>query len=116
MGAFNRSLSTPPCSVDLKLSHAWPFNAYHAESHAASTTQHSKKHLVSFRDAWLIRISITTQYNSTYVIIEQLVTLAQQLVRASYSWACIASSPGSKRDHSLLAVIALAQLSSKSTR
>ncbi len=42
---------------------------------------HANKRLfVSFHDAWWVRISITAQYTSIYVVIEQLMMLAFPLV------------------------------------
>ncbi len=38
--------------------------------------QATKHLIVSFHDALLVRISVTSQYNNIYEVIEQLVTLA----------------------------------------
>ncbi len=52
--------------------------------------QAKKRLIVSFYEAWRVRISITTQYNNIYVIIEQFMTLAEP----------VASFLGNKRDQS----------------
>ncbi len=89
--AFSRSLSTAVCSADPRLSYAKPLSSYQAKCHATpGTAQHSttqQKHLiVSFHDAWRVRISITTQYNSINMRFQQLVNFADPGLEPP-SWA-----------------------------
>ncbi len=80
IGGFRRSPSTAVRDADLRRRHHWVLTNLSLTQPRVQQNTMKKSLIVSFHDAWWVRISITTQYNNIYVINKQLVVLVFPLV------------------------------------